>query len=185
MPSMPIGLWGDESGERYGSTYFDTYPGVWHHGDWITFFDDGACQITGRSDATLNRGGVRLGTADFYVIVDSMPEIADSAVVHLEDKDGGPGELILLVATAGGHELDDDLANRIKRALRSELSPRHVPDEIAALPGVPRTLSGKKLEVPIKRMLLGMPADKAASRDSLANPEALDHVAAWVAARTT
>jgi acetoacetyl-CoA synthetase len=185
MPSMPIGFWGDESGERYRSTYFDTYPGVWHHGDWITFFDDGACQITGRSDATLNRGGVRLGTADFYVIVDSMPEIADSAVVHLEDKDGGPGELILLVATAGGHELDDDLANRIKRALRSELSPRHVPDEIAALPGVPRTLSGKKLEVPIKRMLLGMPADKAASRDSLANPEALDHVAAWVAARTT
>ena len=185
MPSMPIGLWGDESGERYRSTYFDTYPGVWHHGDWITFFDDGACQITGRSDATLNRGGVRLGTADFYVIVDSMPEIADSAVVHLEDKDGGPGELILLVATAGGHELDDDLANRIKRALRSELSPRHVPDEIAALSAVPRTLSGKKLEVPIKRMLLGMPADKAASRDSLANPEALDHVAAWVAARTT
>jgi acetoacetyl-CoA synthetase len=185
MPSMPIGFWGDESGERYRSTYFDTYPGVWHHGDWITFFDDGACQITGRSDATLNRGGVRLGTADFYVIVDSMPEIADSAVVHLEDKDGGPGELILLIATAGGHELDDDLANRIKRALRSELSPRHVPDEIAALPGVPRTLSGKKLEVPIKRMLLGMPADKAASRDSLANPEALDHVAAWVAARTT
>jgi len=185
MPSMPIGLWGDESGERYRSTYFDTYPGVWHHGDWITFFDDGACQITGRSDATLNRGGVRLGTADFYVIVDSMPEIADSAVVHLEDKDGGPGELILLVATAGGHELDDDLSNRIKRALRSELSPRHVPDEIAALSAVPRTLSGKKLEVPIKRMLLGMPADKAASRDSLANPEALDHVAAWVAARTT
>jgi acetoacetyl-CoA synthetase len=183
MPSMPISLWGDESGERYRSTYFDTYPGVWHHGDWITFFDDGACQITGRSDATLNRGGVRLGTADFYVIVDSMPEIADSAVVHLEDKEGGPGELILLVAMAAGYELDDDVANRIKRALRSELSPRHVPDEIAALPAVPRTLSGKKLEVPIKRMLLGMPADKAASRDSLANPEALDHVAAWVAAR--
>jgi acetoacetyl-CoA synthetase len=183
MPSMPIGLWGDESGERYRSTYFDTYPGVWHHGDWITFFDDGACQITGRSDATLNRGGVRLGTADFYVIVDSMAEIADSAVVHLEDDEGGPGELILLVATAAGCELDDDLANRIKRALRSELSPRHVPDEITALPAVPRTLSGKKLEVPIKRMLLGMPADKAASRDSLANPEALDHVAAWVAAR--
>ena len=183
MPSMPVSLWGDESGERYRSTYFDTYPGVWHHGDWITFFDDGACQITGRSDATLNRGGVRLGTTDFYVIVDSMPEIADSVVVHLEDKEGGPGELILLVAMAAGYELNDDVANRIKRALRSELSPRHVPDEIAALPAVPRTLSGKKLEVPIKRMLLGMPADKAASRDSLANPKALDHVAAWVAAR--
>lgn len=183
MPSMPIGLWGDESGDRYRSTYFDTFPGVWHHGDWITFFDDGACQITGRSDATLNRGGVRLGTADFYVIVDSMPEIADSAVVHLEDDQGGPGELILLVATADGHELDEDLAAKIKRALRTELSPRHVPDEIAALPGVPRTLSGKKLEVPIKRMLLGMPADKAASRDSLANPEALDHVQAWIESR--
>jgi acetoacetyl-CoA synthetase len=185
MPSMPVGLWGDVSGERYASTYFETFPGVWHHGDWITFFDDGACVITGRSDATLNRGGVRLGTSDFYVVVDSMPEIADSVVVHLEDTsgDGGAGELILLVACSDGVELDDELVGRIRSALRSELSPRHVPDVIDALPLIPRTLSGKKLEVPIKRMLLGMPAEQAASKDSLSDPAALDHVERWVRER--
>jgi acetoacetyl-CoA synthetase len=186
MPSMPVGLWGDDDGERFRATYFAEYPGVWHHGDWITFYDDGACEITGRSDATLNRGGVRLGTSDFYVVVDSMPEVVDSVVVHLEDTGdaaGGPGELILLVACAPGSTLDDDLAAAIKRALRTELSPRHVPDVIAEVPMIPRTLSGKKLEVPIKRMLLGMPAVQAASRDSLANPEALDHIVSWIAAR--
>ncbi len=185
MPSMPVGLWGDDSGERYASTYFETFPGVWHHGDWITFFDDGACEITGRSDATLNRGGVRLGTSDFYVVVDSMPEVADSVVVHLEDSsgEGGAGELILLVSCSDGGVLDGRLVAHIKRALRSELSPRHVPDVIDEVPMIPRTLSGKKLEVPIKRMLLGMPAEQAASKDSLVNPEALDHVAAWIAAR--
>lgn len=182
MPSMPVGLWGDDSGERYASTYFETFPGVWHHGDWITFFDDGACQISGRSDATLNRGGVRLGTSDFYVVVDSMPAVADSVVVHLEDDsgEGGAGELILLVSCTDGSELDADLIGGIRTALRNELSPRHVPDVIAALPVIPRTLSGKKLEVPIKRMLLGTPAAKAASKDSLADPTALDHVEAWV-----
>lgn len=183
MPSMPIGLWGDESGDRLRSTYYSTYPNVWHHGDWITFFDDGACEITGRSDATLNRGGVRLGTSDFYVVVESMPEVADSVVVHLEGADGGPGELILLVSCAQGHTLDDDLRGRISSALRAELSPRHVPDVIDAVPMIPRTLSGKKLEVPIKRMLLGAPAELAASRDSLADPAALDHVEAWIASR--
>ncbi|WP_394938008.1 acetoacetate--CoA ligase [uncultured Ilumatobacter sp.] len=187
MPSMPVGLWGDVSGERYRGTYFETFPGVWHHGDWITFFDDGACEITGRSDATLNRGGVRLGTSDFYVVVDSMPEIVDSVVVHLEDTSGeaGPGELILLVACAEGVALDAELVGRIKVALRTELSPRHVPDVIDGVPMIPRTLSGKKLEVPIKRMLLGLSAEQAASKDSLANPVALDHVAAWIQARRT
>ena len=185
MPSMPVGLWGDATGERYASTYFGTFPGVWHHGDWITFFDDGGCEITGRSDATLNRGGVRLGTSDFYVVVDSMSEIADSVVVHLEDSsgEGEAGELILLVACRDGVELDDELTGRIRASLRSDLSPRHVPDVIAELPLIPRTLSGKKLEVPIKRMLLGMPAEQAASRDSLADPAALDHVERWVRAR--
>jgi acetoacetyl-CoA synthetase len=187
MPSMPVGLWGDVSGERYRGTYFETFPGVWHHGDWITFFDDGACEITGRSDATLNRGGVRLGTSDFYVVVDSMPEIVDSVVVHLEDTSGeaGPGELILLVACAEGVVLDAELVGRIKVALRTELSPRHVPDVIDAVPMIPRTLSGKKLEVPIKRMLLGLPAEQAASKDSLVNPVALDHVTTWIRARRT
>ncbi len=183
MPSMPVGLWGDETGERLRSTYYATFPAVWHHGDWITFFDDGACVITGRSDATLNRGGVRLGTSDFYVVVESMPEIADSLVVHLEDDEGGPGELILLVACLPGVALDDDLRARIRTALRAELSPRHVPDVIDAVGQIPRTLSGKKLEVPIKRMLLGMPAERAASRDSLADPAALDAVIAWIGGR--
>ena len=143
--------------------------------------DDGACEITGRSDATLNRGGVRLGTSDFYVVVESMPEIADSVVVHLEDDEGGPGTLILLVACTPGHQLDDNLRTRIGRALRTELSPRHVPDVIDQVSAIPKTLSGKKLEVPIKRLLLGQPAERVASRGSLVDPTALDAVIEWAA----
>ncbi len=179
LPSMPVGLWGDPTGERYRATYFETFPGRWHHGDWITFHPDGACEITGRSDATLNRGGVRLGTSDFYGVVEAMPEVADSVVVHLEDPDGGPGTLVLLVACAPGAELDDDLRRRITGTLRTELSPRHVPDVIDRIRAVPRTLSGKKLEVPIKRLLLGEPPERVASRGSLADPTALDDVVAW------
>ena len=176
---MPVGLWGDADGSRYRATYFETLPGLWHHGDWITFFDDGACVITGRSDATLNRGGVRLGTSDFYTVVESMPEVADSVVVHLEDKDGGAGTLILLVACAPGYELDNELRRRIALQLRTELSPRHVPDVIDQIAAVPRTLSGKKLEVPIKRLLQGQPVESVASRGSLADPTALDAVVQW------
>ncbi len=183
LPSMPVALWGDDSGARLRATYYSTFPGVWHHGDWITFFDDGACQISGRSDATLNRGGVRLGTSDFYTVVEGFAEVADSVVVHLEDADGGPGELILLVATADGSPVDDDLGSRIRAALRTELSPRHVPDLIDTIRSVPRTLSGKKLEVPLKKMLLGDRAGDVASRDSLSNPESLDDIERWIAAR--
>lgn len=185
LPSMPVGLWGDPTGERYRATYFETFPGRWHHGDWITFHADGACEITGRSDATLNRGGVRLGTSDFYRVVESMPEIADSVVVHLEDADGGPGTLVLLVSCTPGAELDDDLRGRIAGRLRSELSPRHVPDVVDRLRAIPRTLSGKKLEVPIKRLLLGQPAERVASRGSLADPTALDDVVAWARSHRT
>lgn len=177
LPSMPVGLWGDPTGERYRATYFEAFPGRWHHGDWITFHDDGACEITGRSDATLNRGGVRLGTSDFYGVVESMPEVADSVVVHLEDDDGGPGTLILLVTCT--RPPAQRRRRRIVSALRSELSPRHVPDVIDVVRAVPRTLSGKKLEVPIKRLLLGQPAERVASRGSLADPTALDDVVAW------
>jgi acetoacetyl-CoA synthetase len=176
MPSMPVGFWGDD-GRRYRAAYFEDYPGVWRHGDWVTFTDDGTCTITGRSDATLNRGGVRLGTSDFYAVVEGFTEVADSLVVHVEDDaagDGsGLGELLLFVAMAPGHQLDDDLSRRLSAALRVELSPRHAPDSIEAVPVVPRTLSGKKLEVPVKRILTGTPADQAASRDSLADPDAL------------
>lgn len=184
MPSMPVGFWGDDDGSRYHSAYFAEFAGVWHHGDWITFDEAGSCVITGRSDATLNRGGVRLGTSDFYTVVEAFGEIADSLVVHLEDDEGGPGELILLLQMAPGQAFGDDLLGSIRRALRTELSPRHVPDVIDVIRLVPRTLSGKKLEVPVKRMLLGVPADQAASRDSLVNPSSLDGIEAWIAARS-
>jgi acetoacetyl-CoA synthetase len=174
MPSMPVGFWGDPDGSRYRDAYFSRYPGVWHHGDWLTITERGSCIITGRSDATLNRGGVRLGTSEFYAVIESLDEISDSLVVHLEDRGGPNGLLLLLVVMAPGAELDDVLAERIRTALRRDLSPRHVPDEIRAVPVVPRTLSGKKLEVPAKRILGGTPPDVAASRGSLADPEALD-----------
>jgi acetoacetyl-CoA synthetase len=173
MPSMPVGFWGDEDGRRYREAYFDVFPGVWRHGDWITITERGTCVITGRSDATLNRGGVRLGTAEFYSVVDGLPEVADSVVVHLEDDEGGAGELLLFVVLADGLELDAALRSRIARELRGALSPRHIPDEVHQVRAVPRTLSGKKLEVPVKKILTGTPVDAAAARGALANPESL------------
>ncbi len=172
MPSMPVGFWNDPGGERYRASYFAAYPGVWRHGDWITMLPDGGCVISGRSDATLNRGGVRMGTSEFYRVVERLPEIADSLVVDTGQL-GADGRLILYVVLAPGHDLDDELIARLKAALRAELSPRHVPDEIHQVPGVPRTLSGKKLEVPVRRILLGTPVGEAADPDALANPEVL------------
>ncbi len=173
MPSMPVGFWDDADGSRYRAAYFDDYPGVWRHGDWITIDADGTCVITGRSDATLNRGGVRLGTAEFYAALDSFDEVVDSLVVHLEDPAGGMGELLLFVVLDPGFSLDDALVARINSELRASLSPRHVPDAIYQVPAIPRTLSGKKLEIPVKRILTGTPADEAASRGALADPSAL------------
>ncbi len=173
MPSMPVGFWNDPDGKRYREAYFDYFPGVWRHGDWITIGADGTCVITGRSDATLNRGGVRLGTAEFYSVVESLPEIVDSVVVHLEQDDNPNGELLLFVVLAEGQELDDGLRRRIATELRGALSPRHVPDEIHAVRAVPRTLSAKKLEVPVKRILTGTPVEDAAAKGALANPESL------------
>nr|MBA2496520.1 acetoacetate--CoA ligase [Acidimicrobiia bacterium] len=186
LPSMPVGFWDDEGGGHYRAAYFETYPGVWHHGDRVTFSADGACVISGRSDATLNRGGVRLGTADFYVAVDAFDEVLDSLVVHLDppaDDPGGDGELLLFVVLVAGCPLDDDFRRRLEATLRAELSPRHVPDRIVAVAAVPRTLSGKLLEVPVKRILSGIPAEVAASRDSLADPHALDPFIALADAR--
>jgi acetoacetyl-CoA synthetase len=170
MPSMPVGFWNDPSGERYRQAYFSVWPGIWRHGDWITFTERGSCVITGRSDATLNRGGVRIGTAEVYRVVESLPEVADSLVVHLDASD----RLILFVVPADGATLDDGLRERIGSEIRAALSPRHVPDEIVAVPAVPHTLSGKKLEVPVKRILAGDPPERAASRESLTDPSALD-----------
>ncbi|GAA3223348.1 acetoacetate--CoA ligase [Pseudonocardia petroleophila] len=174
MPSMPVGFWGDrpptQPGSRYREAYFDVYPGVWRHGDWVRFSATGSCVIAGRSDATLNRGGVRLGTAEFYAVVEELPGIDDSLVVHLEDPAGGNGELLLFVRLAEGAELDEA---RIARELRTALSPRHVPDRITAVPVVPRNRTGKKLELPVKRILLGADIDDTA-RGVLADPTALD-----------
>lgn len=173
MPSMPVGFWNDPDGRRYREAYFDHYPGVWRHGDWITINERGGCVITGRSDATLNRGGVRLGTAEFYSVVEGLDEVTDSVVVHLEDNEGGAGELLLFVVLADGLELDDPMKAKIARELRTALSPRHVPDEIHQVRAVPRTLSAKKLEVPVKKILTGTPVAAAAATGALVNPESL------------
>jgi acetoacetyl-CoA synthetase len=182
MPSMPTELWGDADGSLYRSSYFDMFPGIWRQGDWIQFSERGSCVVTGRSDATLNRGGVRLGTGEFYSVVEELPEITDSLVVHLEDEEGGAGELLLFVVLADGATLDDALRDRIGRGLRSELSPRHVPDTIRAVSAIPRTLTGKKLETPVKRILLGVAVEAVASRDALLDPTALDAFAVLAAA---
>ncbi|MEA5367287.1 acetoacetate--CoA ligase [Amycolatopsis sp., V23-08] len=177
MPSMPVGFWGDrpvtDPDSRYRATYFADYPGVWRHGDWVRFSPDGGCVIAGRSDATLNRGGVRLGTAEFYTVVEELPEVDDSLVVHLEDPAGGNGDLRLYVVLHDG-ALDDDLRHRIKSVLKSALSPRHVPDEITAVPVIPRNRTGKKLELPVKKILLGARPEDVVGRDVLADPTALD-----------
>jgi acetoacetyl-CoA synthetase len=172
MPSMPVGFWNDADGAKYRASYFDAYPGVWRHGDWIRLLPDGESVIYGRSDATLNRGGVRMGTSEFYRVVERLPEVTDSLVVDTGQL-GKDGRLLLYVVLADGSELDDGLVARIRAALRGGLSPRHVPDEIHQVPGIPRTLSGKKLEVPVRKILLGMPVADAADPDALANPEVL------------
>ncbi|WP_067453593.1 acetoacetate--CoA ligase [Actinomadura macra] len=174
MPSMPVRFWNDENGDRYRESYFGMYPDVWRHGDWIKILPDGGCVIYGRSDSTLNRGGVRMGTSDFYRVVEAFDEIADSLVIDT-GRLGQEGRLLLYVQLAPGASLGDELVTELKRRIRSALSPRHVPDEIREVPGIPRTLSGKKLEVPVRKILQGTPVDKAANRDSLANPEVLSH----------
>jgi acetoacetyl-CoA synthetase len=176
MPSMPVFLWNDESGERYRESYFDVYPGVWRHGDWILIKEHGGCVISGRSDSTINRGGVRMGTSEIYSAVEGVEEVADSLVVDVP-KDGGESFMPLFVVLQEGAELDDDLKRKIKTTIKDRTSPRHIPNEIFAVADVPKTLNGKKLEVPVKKILSGTPPDEAASRDSLANPESLDRFA--------
>jgi len=174
MPSMPVSFWNDEGMERYRSSYFDTYPGIWRHGDWVTVSEERTFVIQGRSDATLNRGGVRLGTAEFYNVIEGLPEVQDSLVVHLDDASGGPGRLMLFVQLAPGYELDDERVGSLKRVLRDQLSPRHVPDLVAAVPAVPRTLTGKKLETPIKKILIGADPDQVVSRGAITGYDAIE-----------
>jgi acetoacetyl-CoA synthetase len=168
MPSMPVFFWGDDDGSKLREAYFEMYPGVWRHGDWIEITDRGTAIIYGRSDSTINRGGVRMGTSEIYRAVLSLDEIVEALVVDLD------GHMPLFVVLAPGAELDEDLTKRIAKRIREDCSPRHVPNEVHAIREVPKTLSGKILEVPVKKILMGTPAEQAASRESLANPAALD-----------
>ena len=173
MPSMPIHFWNDPDGARYRESYFDTFPGVWRHGDWITITDRGTCRIHGRSDSTINRGGVRMGSADIYQALDSLPEIVDALVIGAELPDGGY-HMPLFVVLRDGCDLDDALTDKIRATIRTEVSPRHVPDEIVDVPAVPMTRTGKRLEVPIKKLIQGAPAESALNRATVADTDALD-----------
>jgi acetoacetyl-CoA synthetase len=174
MPSMPVSFWGDRDGSRYRAAYFDHYPGVWRHGDWIEITPRGTAIIYGRSDSTINRSGVRMGTSEIYRAVQAVPEVIDALVVDVP-REGTEGWMPLFVVLREDAELDSGLEREIARRVRERCSPRHVPDRVFQVDEVPRTLSGKVLEVPVKRILMGTPAERAASRDSLANPDSLDY----------
>jgi acetoacetyl-CoA synthetase len=174
MPSMPVYFWGDEDGSRYRESYFEMFPGVWRHGDWIEITARGTAVIYGRSDSTINRGGIRMGTSEIYRAVLSIDEIVDALVVDIP-RPGTEGWMPLFVVLRERAELDSELPREIARRVRAQCSPRHVPDEVLQIAEVPRTLSGKALEVPVKRILMGTPVEQAVSRDSLANPASLDY----------
>jgi acetoacetyl-CoA synthetase len=173
MPSMPLYFWNDPDGTRYREAYFSTYPGVWRHGDWITLTSHGSVIVHGRSDSTLNRHGVRLGSADIHDVVEQLPEVAEALVIGAEEPDGGYW-MPLFVVLAAGAELDDVLRDRIRDAIRTGASPRHVPDEILEVPAIPHTRTGKKLEVPVKRLLQGAPAEGVVNPATVDTPELLD-----------
>jgi acetoacetyl-CoA synthetase len=184
MPSMPIYFWNDPGNKRYLGSYFDMYPGVWRHGDWIRITPRGGAIIYGRSDTTINRHGVRMGTSDIYSVVEALPEVLDSLVVDLEYL-GRESYMPMFVVLRPGVALDEPLIGRIQSAIRAAASPRHVPDEVFAVAEVPRTLTGKKLELPIKKLLLGQPLDKVVNRDALTNPASLDWFLEFARARAT
>lgn len=172
MPSMPIYFWGDPEQKRYRESYFEVYPGLWRHGDWIRFTDRGTCVIYGRSDSTINRHGIRMGTAEIYRVVEELPEIRDSLVVDLEYL-GRPSFMPLFVVLAPGESLDEALKARIAQQIRTKASARHVPNEIYQVSEIPRTLTGKKMEVPVRKLLLGASPDRVASADAMANPKSI------------
>jgi acetoacetyl-CoA synthetase len=178
FPSMPLYFWGDEGGERYRSAYFSEWPDVWRHGDWLQIETDGSCAISGRSDATINRNGLRMGTAELYSAVENLAEIADTLVIDLEDGEGG-SKLLMFVVPREGRALDSELEAVMARAIREALSPRFVPDAFVPAPGVPRTLSGKKQELPVKRLFQGWPLAKVINLDGIQNPD----VVAWYQAQ--
>ena len=184
IPSMPLYFWGDSGNARYLASYFETYPGVWRHGDWLKIGNDGGCVIYGRSDATINRQGLRMGTSEIYSAVESLPEILDSMVVDLEYL-GRESYMPLFVVLRPGYSLNDDIRGKLMHAIKTSLSPRFVPDEILEVPEIPRTLSGKKQELPIKRLLLGHPQEKVLNRAAMANPGCIDWYIALAEVRRT
>jgi len=182
IPSMPLYFWGDTNNARYLSSYFDMYPGVWRHGDWLKVGADGGCVIYGRSDATINRHGLRMGTSELYSAVEALPEVLDAMVVDLEFL-GRESYMPLFVVLREGAELDDALRGRINLAIKTALSPRFVPNAVFQVQGIPRTLSGKKQELPIKKLLLGHPLEKVVNREAMANPECLEWYVAFARSR--
>jgi len=174
MPSMPLRFWNDPGDVRYTEAYFEPWPGVWRHGDWLEITDRGTCIITGRSDSTLNRGGVRMGTADIYAAVEAIPAVVDCVVLGVEQPDGGYW-MPLFVQLAPGEELTDELQAQLKQAIREQASPRHVPDEIIAVPGVPHTRTGKRLEVPLKRLFQGVDPARAVNPGAVDDASLVDH----------
>ncbi|MDA0961463.1 MAG: acetoacetate--CoA ligase, partial [Proteobacteria bacterium] len=182
LPSMPLCFWGDADGSRLHDAYFDTYPGIWRHGDWIEITPDGGSVIYGRSDATINRKGLRMGSAEIYQAVEGLDEVLDSLVVDLEFL-GRESFMPLFVVPKPGIVLDDALRDRINLAIREGVSARFIPNEIAQIAEVPRTLSGKKLEVPVKKLLLGGDPARVVNRDSMANPDSFDFFIAYAKAR--
>jgi acetoacetyl-CoA synthetase len=173
MPSMPVFFWNDAGNKRYLESYFEVFPGLWRHGDWIRFTKRGTSVIYGRSDSTINRFGIRMGTAEIYRVVEALPEVRDSLVVDLEFL-GRPSSMPLFVVLYEGGVLDDDLRSRIAHQIRTKASPRHVPDQMHQVAEIPRTLTGKKMEVPVRRLLLGAPAEKVAHTDAMSNPQSFE-----------
>jgi acetoacetyl-CoA synthetase len=182
IPSMPLYLWGDVGKQRYLASYFDTWPGVWRHGDWLKIGRHGGCVIYGRSDATINRHGLRMGTSELYSAVEALPEVLDSMVVDLEYL-GRESYMPLFVVLREGLTLDDVVRTQLVEAIKTALSPRFVPNEIFQVAQIPRTLSGKKQELPIKKLLLGQPLEKVLNREAMANPDCLDWYVALAQAR--
>ncbi|MEL6124103.1 MAG: acetoacetate--CoA ligase, partial [Bacteroidota bacterium] len=179
MPSMPIYFWNDPGGSRFHTSYFDVYPGIWRHGDWIEIASDGSLVIHGRSDATLNRNGIRIGTAEIYSVLDSIDEVSDSLIINVEQPNGGD-YMPLFIVMDDTAEMTSDLKKRIKQTLRTQCSPRHIPDDILVCNDIPYTLSGKKMEVPIKRMFMHRDAAPTIQRDAMRNPEAMDWFVSYV-----
>jgi acetoacetyl-CoA synthetase len=182
MPTMPLFFWNDPGNKRYLDSYFDHYPGVWRHGDWIRITPRGGAIIYGRSDATINRYGIRMGTAEIYRVVEELPEVLDSMVVDLEYL-GRESYMPLFIVLREGQALDNDIEHRLRERIRTQLSARHLPNEIFLVPEIPRTLTGKKMELPIKKLLLGTPIEKIANPDAMSNPDSLQWYAAFARRR--